>query len=214
MKYDLLIFDLDGTLIDSIEDLTDSLNFALERCSLRTFPVEDTKRMIGKGIIKFLEQALNEEVSPDLFDKIHEYFLEHYTDNLSNKTKCYPGIYEMLERIDGSRNLAIFTNKTTCFVKPILTHLKLDKYFNIYLGGDNPDGKKPSASGVYKLINHFDSKPDNTLIIGDMPVDIETAKASGIKSCAVLWGYGWETDLKENNPEYMINAPNELFNII
>jgi len=214
MKYKLLIFDLDGTLIDSIEDLTDSLNKALLKCRLRAFSVDDTKKMIGKGIIKFLEQALGAQYSKEVFDNVHEYFLDYYQDNLSNKTKCYPGICEMLGKINGSRNLAIFTNKSTRFIEPILKHLGLDRYFHTYLGGDNPHGKKPSASGVVELMNRFETTNEETLIIGDMPVDIQTGKAAGVTSCAVLWGYGQKDDLCKTFPEYVINSPDEIFDIL
>lgn len=214
MKYDLIIFDLDGTLIDSLGDLTESLNYALRQADLDTVDDEDTREWIGKGLARFLMQALGDDYSDELFESIKAQFLEHYGSNFSQHTCCYDGIIDMLDALGGGQNMAIFSNKHTRFILPILQHFNIDTLFPHYLGGDNPDGHKPCEKGVFTLMSRYNASPDRTIIVGDMPVDIRTAQNAGIQSCAVLWGYGSANELHEMNPDYVAASPAELVPVL
>lgn len=214
MNYKLIIFDLDGTLIDSLADITDSFNDALIRCGRQTLTLEQVRRMIGKGVLNFLKQALGEDTPQTMFDDIHTYFLEHYMHNLSSKTYCYPGITDLLGSINSGRKMAVLSNKNTEFILPVLRTLGIDGYFSVYLGGNNPYGKKPSPAAVRIIMDQFQVTPDKTILIGDMPVDIETARNAGISSCAVCWGYGDRDELARHNPDYTVVSPDELTGLL
>lgn len=215
MNYKLLIFDLDGTLIDSLEDLTVSLNYALTRCGIPKVTLENTKIWVGKGLARLLELSLGHQASDErLIENIKNLFIEHYTHNLICATRCYPGIDKILNSIDENRKMAVLSNKHTQFILPILQKLEIDRYFSIFLGGDNPYGKKPSGNGVLKIMELCNMPHDSTLLIGDMPVDIETAQFAGVSSCAALWGYGSEDELKQMNPDFIVRTPDELFALL
>ncbi|MCD6460508.1 HAD-IA family hydrolase [bacterium] len=214
MAFKLIIFDLDGTIINSLADITDSFNYALAECGRVPFTLTQVKQMIGTGVDNFLKQALGKNTDPAVFIRVHDYFIKHYRTNLSTKTCCYQGIKNMLCTINGNRQITVLSNKNQEFISPILSNLRISDYFSAWLGGDNPYGKKPSPESINYLINKFSVKKEETLIIGDMPVDIKTAKASGVSSCAVLWGYGCNVSIKKLSPDYIISYPREILKIL
>ena len=214
MDYKLIIFDLDGTLIDSLEDLTASLNFALDKCGLRTVSLDDTKNWIGKGLVRFLYMSIGEQVADEYFDILQQYFLEHYKQNLLNTTRCYAGIPKMLHNLDGHHKMGLFSNKHTQFIMPILNGLGIDNYFPIFFGGDNPYGRKPSSNAVLKIMEYFGVDKKETVFVGDMPVDIQTAKSAGIDVCVVTWGYGHNDQLEQLQPDFIAHSPHDLVPII
>lgn len=214
VAYKLVIFDLDGTLIDSLADITDSFNEALRKCGRKPLSIEQVRSMIGRGVLSFLRQALGEDTPPETFEAVHKYFVEHYAGNLSNKTIYYPGIPDMLRAIDGGRQMAVLSNKNTEFIQPVLQKLGMDSYFSIYLGGNNPYGKKPLPDAVRVIMEQCGAKPSETIIIGDMPVDIHTARSAGIACCAVFWGYGDHNDLIANKPDHTAYSPADIISIV
>ena len=214
MRFKLIIFDLDGTIVDSLADITDSFNNALHRCGRDSFSLKQVQDMIGTGVDNFLQQALGKDTDPVVFKKVHDYFIEHYRTNLGTKTRCYPGIKELLNSINGSHKMAVLSNKNGEFIHPILTNLGITDHFSACLGGDNPYGKKPSPESVNHLMAQFGVDREETLIIGDMPVDVRTGIASGVAACAVLWGYGCNNAIDQLNPQYVVSHPSEIMEIL
>jgi 2-phosphoglycolate phosphatase len=214
MSYDLVIFDLDGTLLDSLRDLTESLNHALGQCGLHPVSYEQTKIWVGKGLALFLEKALGDRYSDALFEEIKNKFLEHYAKNYFHHTHLYDGIQQLLATLDSSYKMAVCSNKHTQFIAPVLDYFQIKDYFPIFLGGDNPYGRKPEPEGIYKIIEYHNSRPEKTILVGDMQVDVLTAQSSGTASCAVLWGYGSEQELRTLKPDYVISSPGELIKIL
>ena len=158
MSFKLIIFDLDGTIIDSLADITDSFNLALADCGRDSFTLKQVKAMIGTGVDHFLIQALGENTKPDEFKLIHDLFVKHYRENLDKKTYCYPGMKDLLNSINGNRKIAVLSNKNGEFIYPILSSLGISNHFSAWLGGDNPYGKKPSPASVNHLIEQFGVK--------------------------------------------------------
>ena len=214
-RYKFIIFDLDGTLIDSLTDLTETLNYALRKAGkTRVYSTKETRQWVGRGIKPFLIDALGTDYSPELFKQVRENYFLHYRKNCNHKTRCYDGIPELLSQINSDRKMAVFSNKNTEFIPVLLNHFGIENYFSKYLGGDNPAGRKPAPGGVLNMMSELGVTPDETLIVGDMPVDIHTARSASIASCAVLWGYCSAAELNEHLPEHMIHTPSELLEII
>ncbi|MCB1196632.1 HAD-IA family hydrolase, partial [bacterium] len=199
------------TLIDSLDDLTETINYALSQVvETREYSRDETRRWIGKGVKRFIIDALGDKYSPQTFAKVREHYLAYYRTVMGKHTRCYDGIPELLKSINAGRKMAVFSNKNTEFIPSLLEHFELDEYFETYLGGDNPAGRKPLPGGVIQMMSQCGASAGETLIVGDMPVDILTAQAAGIDCCAVLWGYGKPDELYSCNPSHVINEPNQL----
>ena len=187
MRIELIIFDLDGTLVDSIVDITNTLNYATEPYDIDRLTVEKATGMVGEGLTRLIEKLLGEEraeILPDVLER----FVSYYSDHLTDFTAPYPGVRDTLERL-GSYKKAVISNKRELLSKKLLQSLELDGYFDLILGGDSVETKKPSPEPVLKVIDMLRSTPEETVIVGDSNYDIEAGKAAGIATIAVSYGY-------------------------
>lgn len=183
----LVIFDLDGTLVNSIVDITNSLNYAIEPYNLEKMTVEKTVGLVGEGLTALVEKMLGSENEP-LIDEVMERFIRHYTEHLTDFTVPYPGVPETLEKLADYRK-AVVSNKREELSKRVLDTLKLSHYFDVIFGSDSVGEKKPSPKPILEILRIVKVKPDEAVIVGDSNYDIEAGRAAGIRTIAVTYGY-------------------------
>ncbi|MEW6108408.1 MAG: HAD-IA family hydrolase [Nitrospirota bacterium] len=187
MKIKLIIFDLDGTLVDSSIDITNALNYAIEPYNFKKLTVEKTVSMVGEGITRLIEKLLgenNSEIKPDVLKR----FMDYYSDHLTDFTKSYPGVRETLEELRNYKK-AIISNKREFLSRRLLEDLELSKYFDIILGSDSIDEKKPSPKPVLKALEILSLTPEEAVIVGDSDYDIIAGKAAGAITIAASYGF-------------------------
>lgn len=195
MPIKLIIFDLDGTLVDSSVDITNALNYAIEPYGLKLLTREDTIGLVGEGITRLIEKMLlfagkdsNKQVSTDLQADITKRFLEYYTAHLLDYTKEYPGARETLKQL-GSYKKAVISNKREVLSRKTISGLGLSQFFDTVIGSDTTPEKKPSPIPVLKALSEFNIRPEEAIIVGDSNLDIDAGKAAGITTVAVSYGY-------------------------
>ena len=209
-----IIFDLDGTLLNTLEGLKNSTNFALKKFNCPEITLEQTRSFLGNGVRKLIERAIpNGEKNPD-FEKCLNTFKEHYSKTMYQKTVAYDGIEDMLTELK-KRGIktGVVSNKFDTAVKELCKN-----YFDgliIVAIGESPDvRKKPTPDSVLKAMEILGAKPENTLYVGDSDVDIQTAKNTNLKSVGVTWGFRDRELLEEEGADFIINTPCELLELI
>lgn len=214
MKYDTLIFDLDGTLLDSLDDLTDSVNYALQKLNYPLRRKDEICSFIGNGIEKLIELSVPEKTSYDKFAECLFTFKTHYSKNLKNKTKPYDGIIDLLEYLKKNEyKMAIVSNKFQDGVKE-LKEQYFSEYIQIAIGKSSERRKKPYPDTILKAINDLGSSKNKCLYIGDSEVDFETAKNANIDFVGVSWGFRDKKILENLGADYVIDQPNDLISIL
>jgi phosphoglycolate phosphatase len=191
---DLLIFDLDGTLIDSKLDLAHAVNATRAHMGLAALDHECVYSYVGNGAPVLIRRALGEQATEPQVQEALEFFLEYYRDHYLDYTTLYPGVRESLDRLrDAGKRLAVLTNKPVRISKAILDGLGVGGHFFRVYGGNSFDFKKPHPIGVETLMQEAGVAADRALMIGDSSVDIQTAINAGIQSCGVTYGFQPET---------------------
>lgn len=214
MKYNCAIFDLDGTLLDTLGDLRDSVNFALLKNGLPERTTEEIRSFVGNGIRLLIERSVPENTTIELTDKCFDDFKVHYKDNSANLTKAYDGINELLYELKNREiRLAVVSNKADFAVKTLV-----DKYFpdvfDSAIGEREGVRRKPEPDTVFAVINELGVNKNEVIYIGDSEVDIETAKNADIPCICVTWGFRDKDVLEKLCSEYIIDSPEKIFDII
>ena len=209
----VLIFDLDGTLIDSKLDLALSINGMLEFMRRQPLPHEEIFGMVGNGAPVLVRKALSSGTMPgEITDEDVErglaYFLSYYRAHMLDNTITYPGVREALEMLE-RRPMAVLTNKPVNFSRAILEGLGLSKYFQFVYGGNSFERKKPDPMGVHTLLRDLKSTAEEAMMVGDSEVDVRTARNAGIWACGVTYGLGTD-GLRANPPDLMLDSLTEL----
>lgn len=209
-----VIFDLDGTLLNTLDDLADSTNYALSRFGYPTRTIEEVRQFVGNGVAKLIERAIPEGKNNPNFEKCLAIFKENYAQNMYNKTVPYNGIIEMLSNLKSKGiKIAVVSNKFDLAVKELCK-----KYFEGFIdfaaGENEAQGirKKPAPDTVISVLNEFNFAPEDAVYVGDSDVDIMTAKNSKMSCISVTWGFRDEKFLLENGATILINAPSEIYN--
>jgi phosphoglycolate phosphatase len=184
-----LIFDLDGTLIDSKLDLVHSVNATLRELERPELPEEIISSYIGNGAPVLVAKSLGPDVPPAELDRALKYFLTHYETHKMDNTCAYPGVPEALEHLS-AMPMAVLTNKPERISVRILEALGLAKYFRAIYGGNTFSTKKPDPLGTNTILREFSVRPNEALLIGDSEVDVQTARNAGILSAVVNYGFG------------------------
>ena len=213
MKVDLIIFDLDGTLVNSIPDLTNAINYVAKQNNLAIYCEPEVGRMVGSGISKLIEKAFNVDKDNYNFTQYLDLFLQFYSQNHSNNSHLYNNVKRILEYFKSKRKV-ILSNKYQPFTKQIVIDLDINKYFDIVLGASDEMAKKPSAEPINYILQELKIHPDAAIMIGDSEPDIQAAKNAGIHSVAVTYGYRSKTHLKQLNPDYIVDDLLELIEIV
>ena len=214
MKYKAVIFDLDGTLLDTLEDLADSVNHVLKEAGYPSRTIEEVRAFVGNGIRKLIERSVPEGTSVDSIDIIHKNFIAYYGKHCMEKTKPYDSIMEMLHTLQNAGcKVAVVSNKADYAVQ-----ILCDKYFNhifdAALGEQTGTPKKPAPDAVFNVLNTLNVLPSEAVYVGDSDVDILTARNSNMDEIIVTWGFRDEAFLKEQGAKVLISNPSELITLI
>jgi phosphoglycolate phosphatase len=199
----VLVFDLDGTLIDSKLDLVLSVNATLNHMGRDPIPHEDIGNYVGRGAGVLIHRALGPGATEEDAAKGLEYFLAYYRAHMLDNTVTYPGVREALELLKHN-SMAVLTNKPVRFSQAIISGLGLAPYFRYVYGGNSFETKKPDPFGMNKLLRGFGAEPCEAMIVGDSDVDVMTARNSGAWSCGVTYGLGLES-LRACSPDLMLD---------
>lgn len=211
---DLIIFDLDGTLIDSKLDLAHSVNAA--RAHMRLAPLEHEVifSYVGNGAPVLMRRAMGPDASEEQVADALEFFLDYYRAHMLDYTTLYPGVRETIQKLDdGTRRLAVLTNKPVRMSEAIVKGLRLDGHFFRVYGGNSFDQKKPDPIGIETLRREVGAEKEKTLMVGDSAVDIQTARNAGVPSCGVTYGFQPE-GLVTDPPDFVIQRMDQIFQAV
>ena len=201
-----IIFDLDGTLIDSFDDLANSVNYTLGKLDLPLHTTEEIKSFVGDGVQKLIKRSLG-QTHMEKFDDAFAIFMKHYGTHCTDNTVLYPEIAETISFLAEKYSLAVLTNKSATFSHKIITALKIDSYFKEVLGGDSLPTKKPDPAGILYLADKWGLAPDQLVMVGDHATDIEVGQRAGCKTVFIEGGIGETRGLK---PDFVIKSMDEL----
>jgi phosphoglycolate phosphatase len=210
MPIKLIIFDLDGTLVDTVQDITNALNYALMSHGIKNLTVSDTEELVGEGVTRLVEKVLptgKEHLKEDVMTKFLDYYSEHMIDN----SKEYPNVRETLENLAHFKK-SVISNKREALSKRLLKGLGLAKYFDLIIGSNTAGEKKPSAKPVLYVVSKLNVSPGESIVVGDSYYDIEAGKRAGIRTVAVTYGYQPKELLRE--ADYLIEDLRELISLI
>lgn len=214
MKFDTIIFDLDGTILYTLEDLTDSVNMVLDSEGYPLRKMEEVRNSIGEGYRRLIEKSLPPASSASEIDRCTKFFRKIYYENMANKTKPYEGILPLMQKLKKlDIKIGVVSNKMDEATKEACSH-----YFKGYIDvaiGDNPLRKrKPAPDNVYEVLGQLGSLKDTTIFVGDSNVDIQTAKNAGLVCVGVSWGYRTKDVLVSEGADFIIDKPDELLTIL
>ena len=188
-----VIFDLDGTLIDSLPDVVGAMNLLLAEESRRAITVAEGQRMVGEGAVAMVERAFSatgEPVSGSPLATLTARYVAHYRATPVKDTTIYPGVLDVLRRFEAeSVAMGVCTNKPHDMSRIVLDALGLDRYFSSVIGGDALDVKKPDAGHVFAVLDELDADRRTAVFVGDSPTDMAAARNAGLPSVAVAYGY-------------------------
>ena len=211
-----VIFDLDGTLLNTLDDLADSTNYALSRFGYPARTIEEVRQFVGNGVAKLIERAIPEGKNNPNFEKCLAIFKENYAQNMYNKTAPYNGIIEMLSNLKSKGiKIAVVSNKFDLAVKELCK-----KYFEGFIdfaaGENEAQGikKKPAPDTVISVLNEFNFASEDAVYVGDSDVDLETAKNSGMPCISVLWGFRDKEFLAEHGAERYAKTAEDVLRFV
>jgi len=204
----VLIFDLDGTLVDSKKDLTASVNYIRHRFDLPALTEREIARFIGDGALMLIRRALADQGTETNVQTGLQLFLAYYRAHMLDQTTLYPGVRETLERLRDCK-LAVLTNKPVHFSCAMLDGLGIYQHFVSVYGGNSFERKKPDPVGIYQILSDTKGARERTWMIGDSAVDVLTGRHAGVTTCGVTYGYSTKS-FDEHPPDYLIDNFPEL----
>lgn len=211
----LVIFDLDGTLLDTIQDIFDNVNNMLTEFGYPLRSIEEVKQFIGEGAKKLVERSLPSKVQEVELIKCFEYYNKRYTNSGSPKTALYNGIGEVLVQLkERGYKLAILTNKPQQTTNEVYKKYLAEYNFDIVVGQREGCKIKPHPETLLNIINKMDADKDKTYFIGDGETDVEVAKNANVKNIAVLWGFRTKNQLVKVGAENFVTEPSQILSIV
>ena len=211
-KVDILIFDLDGTLIDSRKDIANAVNHTRKLFNLGELDTFFIASHIGNGVKNLIQKSISELESKDL-EKALKIFQEYYGEHCVEETTVYPGVSDVLKYYE-SKKMAVVSNKPSPFTERILKEKKLISYFQLILGEESHPKKKPDPASLLHVIEKLGGKPETSCMIGDWITDIEAGKRAGMITVGCLYGIGNQKELKEFQPDYLVDSILQLKDIL
>jgi phosphoglycolate phosphatase len=209
---DLLIFDLDGTLVDTRRDLANAVNYALQQLGKDEIDLDTVTGYVGDGVRKLLERALGDTAKTAL-QTAHRYFQSYYREHIADFSQTYPGIRNVLVHF-AHKQKAVLTNKPQEFTNALLQRLNIHHHFDIIIGGRPGLKLKPDPEAVRLILSRLNVSPSRALIIGDGENDILAGKAAGLATCAVTYGFRSAEKLLALQPDFVVGVPAELKDLI
>ncbi len=205
-----VIFDLDGTLLNTLDGLKDSTNYALKNLGYAPHSAENIRKFVGNGVSKLIERAIPGGKSNSDFETCLKLFKTHYSETMLQATKPYAGIIELLNELKQKDiKIAVLSNKFDAAVK-----LLCEKYFSgligVAVGESEKTPPKPNPQGVLSILQYFNLTEDDVIFVGDSEVDVRTAKNAGVNCVGVLWGFREKEILEKEGADVIINQPDEL----
>lgn len=214
MKYTIAIFDLDGTILNTLEDLADSTNYALKACGYPERTIDEVRQFVGNGIRKLMERAVPEGTPVEEIDRVHETFTAHYKVHCADKTRPYDGIMELLQGLkkDGCK-LAVVSNKADYGVQELCKQY-FDGVFDFAVGEREGIRKKPAPDSVNEVLKTLGCSRDRAVYIGDSDVDIQTAANAQMDHIIVEWGFRDVQFLISQGAKVLVERPEEILEIV
>ncbi len=206
-RYDPILFDLDGTLIDSGPDIVTAVNHTLGELGVAPLAPERIIGMVGDGVRRLMQRVLQQESGPQLDDAVAR-FKAHYRRHCLVATRAYPGIPELLERLGGLR-LAVVTNKPHEFACQVLAGLDLLRHFGAVVGGDEAL-LKPRPEPLLLALQRLDAPAARAIMVGDFANDVLAGQAAGLATCGTLWGFDAGSSLSPHRPDHRCRSAAEL----
>jgi phosphoglycolate phosphatase len=214
MKFNTVIFDLDGTLLNTLDDLRDSLNEVLASKGYALRTLEEVRRFVGNGVRNLVRRSVPAECNDDEVTLIMEEFKENYKHNMQNKTRPYNGIMELL--LDLNRfnyKIAIVSNKYDAAVKE-LSRTYFGNLIPVAIGETSDIKRKPAPDSIYTAVKELGSDLRFTVLVGDSETDVQTARNAGIPCIGVTWGFRCREVLRSEGADYLIDTPKELLTLM
>ena len=214
MTYTTVIFDMDGTLLNTLEDLKDSLNYALNQMGFPPRTIDEVRQFVGNGARRLIERAVPAGTAKEDHDKCLDIYEKYYATNMQNKTRPYDGIIDLLKELkDKNYRLAIVSNKFDASVKALCKE-HYSEYIKVAIGESQHVARKPAPDSVFTAMKELGSIADETIYVGDSDVDVHTAHNAGLKCVGVTWGFRSREVLLNAGADYIIDKPMELINIL
>lgn len=213
--YKAVIFDLDGTLLNTLEDLANACNYALEKCGFSTHEIEKYRKFVGDGKYKLIERTIPEKVkTPEVLNKVLAIYDEYYGQHMMDVTKPYPGIIELLDVLnEKGLKLAVVSNKPNEFAREVVKIFFEDR-LQLVFGQRANFPTKPNPVTVFEVFENFKVTPEECIYVGDSNVDIVTAKNAGVKSVGVAWGFRGKEELEAEGADFIVYTAEELGKLI
>ena len=213
--FDIVVFDLDGTLIDSKKDIADSLNWTLAKLGYDPIPMKTIESFVGNGIMPLIKRSVEAAGHPDRESEALDLFRSRYWERLLDTTRPFPGVLETIGKLHGGYGLAVVSNKMESYTRKILEGLDMDRFFGgLIYGGDSLPVKKPDPAALLQIAEKLNGSPDRMVFVGDSSVDIQTGKNAGAVTVAVSYGYRDTAELLEEKPDYMIDRFDRILEIL
>lgn len=210
-EYDTYIFDLDGTLLDTLQDLAASTNFALRQAGMPERTTDEVRQFVGNGVRLLMERAIPDGASNAKFESTYQAFRMHYMEHNLDTTKPYPGIMETLQRLKTEgKNVAVVSNKFYAATQELCRHFFGD-LVSVAIGERENIRKKPAPDTVIEALRQLGVDKEGAVYIGDSDVDVATAQNSGLPCISVLWGFRDREFLLAYGATTLISSPTELF---
>ena len=212
----LVIFDLDGTLLNTLEDLADSTNYALKTLGFPPRTIDEVRNFVGNGVAKLIERAIPNGRENEKFEECLEIFKKNYAQNMNNKTMPYDGIINLLKNLKSKNyKIAVVSNKFDAAVKGLCKRY-FPNLIDIAIGENEKLGikKKPAPDTVNQVLKEFNINTDGAVYVGDSEVDIQTAENANMKCISVVWGFKDRDFLSKHNARIIVNSPDEILTIL
>lgn len=210
----LVIFDLDGTLLNTIADLGASCNYALEKMGFAPHPIPSYNFMVGNGVRRLIERA-QPDADEQTVDELLKYFREHYDEHNCDSTKPYPGIEDLLNELCAREvSVAVASNKYQSAAEKIIMHYFPDVPFAAIMGQVSDRPIKPDPSVIFAILNEHPTPKSQVIMCGDSAVDIETARRACVESIGVTWGFRPVSELRRAYADHVVSTPQEIIHFL
>lgn len=214
MKYKLAVFDMDGTILNTIDDLADSLNFVLKKCGYRERTFDEVLSFVGNGLRALIQKGLPDGESDETIDAVLAEFKKYYAVHCKDKTRPYDGVIELITDLRGAGCFtAVVSNKADDAVQQLCRDY-FDGLFDFAIGERSGISRKPAPDSVNEVLSKLDVDRNDAVYIGDSEIDIKTASNSGMDAIIVEWGFREREFLMENGAKTIVSTPDEVKKII